>query len=402
MLEKQYIRRSTMPKFDCILNLPGLRVQKCEGYNPVVMHVLSTRKVRCPHCNNKDLRKKDKFERMIKHSNIGLRKVYLRVTAYKYRCNSCLRYFNQRFPGIQKWRRSTETLRKDVFFYHNQGVSQKDLARLVGFSTSNIERCYHERYLLENNELKERMCPRILGIDEHSFSKREGYATTFCNIGKHKIFDVVKGKSAKDLEAYLSSLEGRERVKVVCIDMSDSYHAIIRKWFPNAKIVADRFHVIRLINHYFIKQAQIIDPETKYKRGIIKLLRMHRKNMTKEQEIRFDLYLDKHPAIKAMYEFKEKLISCLLEKKQTKKQCRSLTFVFLEAIGQLKSSGFELLKALGNTLDKWKEEIGRMWRFSKNNGITEGFHRKMKLIQRRAYGFKNFENYRLRVRVLCG
>jgi transposase len=32
-----------------------------------------------------------------------------------------------------------------------------------------------------------------------------------------------------------------------------------------------------------------------------------------------------------------------------------------------------------------------MWRFTKSNGITEGFHRKMKLIQRRAYGFKNFE-----------
>ncbi|HAT7074298.1 TPA: hypothetical protein JAN90_16370 [Legionella pneumophila] len=42
-----------------------------------------------------------------------------------------------------------------------------------------------------------------------------------------------------------------------------------------------------------------------------------------------------------------------------------------------------------------------MWRFTKNNGITEGFHRKMKLIQRRAYGFRNFENYRLRVKVLC-
>ena len=38
-----------------------------------------------------------------------------------------------------------------------------------------------------------------------------------------------------------------------------------------------------------------------------------------------------------------------------------------------------------------------MWRFTKNNGITEGFHRKMKLIQRRAYGFRNFQNYRLRV-----
>ncbi len=36
-----------------------------------------------------------------------------------------------------------------------------------------------------------------------------------------------------------------------------------------------------------------------------------------------------------------------------------------------------------------------MWRFNKSNGITEGFHREMKLIQRHAYGFENFKNYRL-------
>ncbi|MCD6047916.1 MAG: hypothetical protein K0S08_1563 [Gammaproteobacteria bacterium] len=42
-----------------------------------------------------------------------------------------------------------------------------------------------------------------------------------------------------------------------------------------------------------------------------------------------------------------------------------------------------------------------MWRFTKNNDITEGFHRKMKLMQRRAYGFRNVENHRLHVKVLC-
>jgi hypothetical protein len=41
------------------------------------------------------------------------------------------------------------------------------------------------------------------------------------------------------------------------------------------------------------------------------------------------------------------------------------------------------------------------WRFSRSNGITEGFHSKMKLIQRRAFGFRNFENDRRRVRALC-
>ena len=66
-----------------------------------------------------------------------------------------------------------------------------------------------------------------------------------------------------------------------------------------------------------------------------------------------------------------------------------------------KQQPLQPLQTLGKTLYQWREEIVRMWRFTKSNGITDGFHRKMKLIQRRAYGFKNFENYRLRVRVLC-
>jgi hypothetical protein len=49
----------------------------------------------------------------------------------------------------------------------------------------------------------------------------------------------------------------------------------------------------------------------------------------------------------------------------------------------------------------WSQEIVAMWRFTRNNGITEGFHNKMELISRQAYGFRNFENYRLRVKVLC-
>ncbi len=84
------------------------------------------------------------------------------------------------------------------------------------------------------------------------------------------------------------------------------------------------------------------------------------------------------------------------------RQCKRLIKVFLNDIQQLKESSFAFLNNLGKTLWLWRDEIVRMWRFTKNNGITEGFHRKMKLIQRRAYGFRNFENYRIRVKVLCG
>ena len=53
-------------------------------------------------------------------------------------------------------------------------------------------------------------------------------------------------------------------------------------------------------------------------------------------------------------------------------------------------------------LTSWLDPIAMMWRFSKSNGPTEGFHTKMEMMTRRAFGFRNFENYRLRVLTHCG
>ena len=92
----------------------------------------------------------------------------------------------------------------------------------------------------------------------------------------------------------------------------------------------------------------------------------------------------------------------LTVKNRTKRQCRPLISKLLLAINELKASGFPPLISLAQTLASWHQEIACMWRFTKNNGITEGFHRKMKLIQRRAYGFRNFQNYRLRLIAQCG
>ena len=69
-------------------------------------------------------------------------------------------------------------------------------------------------------------------------------------------------------------------------------------------------------------------------------------------------------------------------------------------IEQLQASPFEAFQTLGATLHGWRDEVACMCRFTKNNGITEGFHTKMEMISRRAFGFRNFQNYRLRVRVL--
>jgi transposase len=80
-------------------------------------------------------------------------------------------------------------------------------------------------------------------------------------------------------------------------------------------------------------------------------------------------------------------------------RARELLPQFLSLLEQLRQSPAH---ALAKTLTAWLEPIVRMWRFPFSNGITEGFHTKVEMISRRAYGFRSFENYRMRVIALCG
>ena len=65
-----------------------------------------------------------------------------------------------------------------------------------------------------------------------------------------------------------------------------------------------------------------------------------------------------------------------MEKHCKAKKCKRLLPVFLDLIKVLKQQPLKPLVTLGKTLYQWKEKIVRMWRFTKSNGITEGFHDK--------------------------
>jgi transposase len=241
-----------------------------------------------------------------------------------------------------------------------------------------------------------------LGIDEHFFSRKQGYATTLVDLASHKVFDVVLGRSEKSLERFLRGLKGKERVQVVVMDLSETYRNIVRKYFPQAKIVSDRFHVVRLINHAFLKAWAQIDPVGRKNRALVSLIRRHEQKLSLGQKVNLGQYLKAHPGLEAIYDFKQRLVQLMLFKHRTARQCRELIPQLLRAIEQLIECPIESLTTLGKSLQSWADEIARMWRFTKTNSITEGLHNKMEVISRRAYGFKNFTNYRLRVLVLCG
>ncbi len=186
------------------------------------------------------------------------------------------------------------------------------------------------------------------------------------------------------------------------MDLSETYRKIAKDYFPKAMIVADRFHVLRLVNHHFLKTWSQLNPVGRKSKGLMYLMRMHEWSQMKEKSRRnLERYLKENPAIKAVYDFKQELMKLILTRVYGKSAAREQIPKFLNAIRALKISNFGNLKTLGDTLENWSEEIVRMWSFSKTNSITEGLHRRMDEIQNRAYGMHNFNNWKIRVKAYC-
>ena len=392
-----------MSPIDTWIGLKGYRVTRSESQPPlrVVTEPLE-RPECCLHCGHLHLHSKGRYKRRVKHLRSFGAPVRLVVECRRYQCLECRRSFVQPLPGIRPGRHSSEPLREAIYHLHDDGVCGSRLAHFMKMGTATIERIYHQFTHRKARERRATQCPVVLGIDEHTLHKGCRFATTFCNLQRHKVFDVVEGKSPRELEPFLASLQGRERVRVVCIDMSSTYRALIRRYFPRARIVADRFHVVRIVLHHFMELFRAIAPELKRHRGSLAALRKKPDRLTERQRERRRELFAKHPSFLPLYGQMHKLCDLLRQKHNNKAQCRPLAKKLLQTIRELAESGFAPLATLARTLSSWKEEIACMWRFTKNNGITEGFHRKMKLIQRRAYGFRNFNNYRLRVIAQCG
>jgi transposase len=387
---------------EIVLGLPQYEITAIQRTGGVItISARYTGPISCPHCHGCRLRSKGWCRRSVRHDDWGFRQCVLRLELRKSQCRDCHHFFRQRIPGIQPFQRASESFQEMVFQQHLDGINRSCLGRRKGIGAATVQRYFLRRLQRRARQDHAPVCPQILGIDEHFFTRRNGYATTFCDLKNHRVHDVALGRSEAALDAYFRRLEGKQRVRVVCMDLATVYRSLARKYFPGAVIVADRFHVIRLLNHHFLACWREIDPAGAKNRGLLSLMRRHRHNLKPEQQVRLLAYLAHQPALELIYRFKQRLCYLLLKKHQTKRQCQKLVPRFLRAVALLRQSGLAQLVTLGDTLHSWREEIARMWRFTRSNGITEGFHNKMETITRQAYGFRNFENYRQRVQVIC-
>lgn len=368
----------------------------------IELQARSKRPKACIRCGSHSLQSKGLYTRYVRHLESFGRTARLKILCRRFRCKSCVRSFVEPLPGVLPGRHSSEPFRENIYTLHHEGIPSSVMGRLKKVASATVSRIYAQFTVRKASERLSLDCPVVLGIDEHTLHKKQQFATTFCDLGNRRIFDIVQGKSAADLEGFLSRLNGREKVKMVCIDLCSAFRSLVRRYFPNAILVADRFHVVRVVSHHFVQLARNLAPAAFLRRGIGGLLRKGIKNLTPSESERLEKVFKNHPVLRAVHAEMHEFRRLLNKKHQTVARAKRLIPRLLSYIRKYRAERHAQMQTLAKTLHSWRNEIAAMWRFTKNNGITEGFHRKMKLIQRRAYGFRNFENYRLRVIASCG
>jgi transposase len=170
-----------MPERQFITPISGIQVfDSFEGSAHILTfgRVERPKNLKCVRCESIDLRTKATVNRRLKHGVWGGRIVWLDLKIPKMLCRVCGRHFMLPIPGVLPRRRSSEQFRKEVFHQHQGGFTQLQLSRTHQISSSTVERWYQGYVAYRVKELEGRSVPIVLGIDEHFFSKKQGYATT--------------------------------------------------------------------------------------------------------------------------------------------------------------------------------------------------------------------------------
>jgi transposase len=353
----------------------------------------------CTRCGERSDTRAGRCKALLRDEPLRSQGLWIELHKHRYYCKRCRKPFTETTSLSWPRRRTTYRLRKYVAKLCHDMTDLGRVRKRTGMSNGFIYQVYYDQVETRLRERRDSIkWPTSLGIDEHFFSRSKGfteYVTVFTDLNQRKLFEVARGKDTRSLIAQIESIPGREHVREVAIDMSGSYRSLVRKLFPQAKIVADKFHVLRLLSPSIIKerrtvQGNIFDARTR------RMLLMNRHRLDYFERSEIDIFLRRHPSLEVLYRAKEKLHQ-IYRTNGYEKASKSLD----RFIEELKNQTSEPLMRLGRTLRNWRNEILEYFRRRLTNAFTEQTNNRGKLVQKRGYGYRSFRNYRLRLLSAC-
>lgn len=381
----------------------------------------------CPHCGVLD-HHESKGRRTIRLTHIANshHRMILEIEYRRYICKHCNHYFKDDIPFKFYDTMMTYTAAQACLVQLRENTALAVVARMMGVSKSSIYRLFNNHISVapRNYHLKS-----VISIDEFRATTDKGvYAFNIVDPLNGKVIDIVEDRKYSCLRNYFLRFPFKERqkVRIIIMDLSNAFRSIMHSLFPNAKIIADRFHYVKLFSeclrrcrldtcsdlentafsksikrnlHLFDKYKENLDDEKVWYDRHLK------KSFTSKSYIEHVFEQDGTDEFYEAYKIYQKLLKLIHEDhKDYKKELND----FLDTIFDTNNKYF--ISSAKNIRKNWFMPILRSLKYkaiyrrnnttyktSFNNGYIESMNNKIKLVKRNAYGYRYFDNLRKRI-----
>ena len=242
-------------------------------------------------------------------------------------------------------------------------------------------------------------------------------ATVVSDLDRRRLIEMLPGCQRKVIERWLSGLPAdvKAGIEVVSVDPSEAYRHAVWAVLPDARIVCDRFHLVRGANTALdaVRRERQRDARAKRPKGTRRsgqhvrwrpelyqarhrLLKASERLTARERRQLSELFAD-DPIVAEPWGLKEAFRDIYRATSRADAQQRLDTFSFA-----VDRAGLPAFDAFAKGICSWQQELLAYFEEPTTNGYAEGVINKVKVIKRRAYGLPTFSGFRKRVVIACG
>ena len=378
-----------------LLKLEDAQIERMEETEEeIILQISLKRKMHnCPRCKAETDQVHDYRIRAVRDLSIRGKPLKLLYRRRRYFCPSCGKRFSEACAFLGKYQRFTYQVTERIMQLLHHRWSMKDIARDTRTSVSGVARC-----LALYPQGKPRVLPRVLSFDDFKGNANgERFQCILTAPEERRILDILPDRRGSTIQSYLRSFSNRQDVQYVVMDMNQGYRDIARAFFPQAKIVIDRFHVARYCTWAMddvrrAVQKHLLPASRKHFKRSRRLLIARRALLSEEDRAAVDVMLHFSERLYQAYALKE-LFFQFMDAKSSSTAAELLSKWF-DAYDRLQLPEFSPCRRM---LKNWKPYILNAFDCPYSNAFTEGCNNAIKALKRVAFGFRNFSNFRARI-----
>lgn len=347
----------------------------------------------CPYCKTYCTDLHENHPRIVRDLPISGKACYLRFTRRRFFCPRCRKPFSENLQFVQEYRDYTNRYQAWIF----QQVRENNITAVVRSECLTYDQIESIFLFEAKNRIPTNpfMNLKRLGIDEISLRKgKQDFVLILSNLDTGDVVDVIEKRTQEKLRYRLEQLTAQERSQIqeVAIDMWEPYATVCTELLPHAMITVDRFHVAQSINSELKKlKNQEKKQNSEVMKGAHYAILKNQDDLTDTQQEKLQQVYEICPTLKMAYRLKE-CLRHIFECDSTREKA------ILRIEKWIRIAEHEsLFPDFRKTLTNWLDKIANYFCQRTTSGMVEGINNKIKLIKRRAYGFRNFEHFRLRV-----